>query len=323
MPSFIQNILHHYHRPSRLDIIGDVHGHALELEALLKKLDYSFRNGTWKHENRKAVFVGDFLNRGSQNKKTLEIIKKMVENNSAYAILGNHEINAICYFTNRKSGRPIRIPGPTNKRYLDKVKREYRYDAKAFNQTIKWLRSLPLFLDFGTVRIVHAYWSNNHIELLKGARNKKKLTKKLLKEVTKGMSSVSKAFLETTKGVEICFPPHMVVKDIRKIRKISFRVRWWTEPYGKTYNELKYETKSHLPDILIPKHLINPYEVYPKDAPPVFVGHYCMHHGSMLPTPNICCVDSCVANGGKLAAYRWSGEQRLKKEHLVFVDKQY
>ncbi|MBN2164943.1 MAG: metallophosphoesterase [Marinilabiliaceae bacterium] len=308
-----------FFRPLKLDFIGDVHGYADELEALLVKMGYQYINNVWMHPVNKAVFVGDFINRGPNNRRVIEIIKNMVDNQKGYAILGNHEINAISYFTLKNNGQPIKIPGSSNKRFLDKIKAEYKNDLNTFEKRLKWLRKLPLFYDFGDVRVVHAYWSDYNINLIKGAMPKGKLTKKLLKEINKGVTEVSKAILQTTRGVEFCFPVNMIVTDINKNRKINFRIKWWQSPYNKTYEELKFETKSHLPNIIIPNNIITPYEIYPKDSPPVFIGHYCMNNKQLIQNNNICCVDSCIANNGKLTAYRWIGEKHLKKENLVSV----
>src|SRR5690606_7699492 len=77
------------------DIIGDVHGHAMLLKEMLLKLGYTKTASGYAHPDRKAVYVGDFINRGPHIRKTIKIIRTMVENNNAYAILGNHEINSI------------------------------------------------------------------------------------------------------------------------------------------------------------------------------------------------------------------------------------
>lgn len=41
------------------DLIGDIHGHADELEELLQKMGYTKTNGAYSHPERKVVFVGD------------------------------------------------------------------------------------------------------------------------------------------------------------------------------------------------------------------------------------------------------------------------
>ena len=61
-----------------IDLIGDVHGYADELEELLTKLGYSKKDNYYSHPERKALFVGDYIDRGPKIRETLEIVKKMV-----------------------------------------------------------------------------------------------------------------------------------------------------------------------------------------------------------------------------------------------------
>lgn len=42
-----------------------IHGHADKLEDLLVNLDYEMKDGFYQHNNRKAVFVGDFIDSGT------------------------------------------------------------------------------------------------------------------------------------------------------------------------------------------------------------------------------------------------------------------
>ena len=323
MGSKIQNINHTNTANDsklRLDFIGDVHGYANALENILRKMGYIQTNKGWAHPTNIAVFVGDFINRGPHNRKTIEIIRTMVENNHAYAILGNHEINAICYFTKRKSGKPLRMPGPANRKQLDKIKREYITQPTVFEDTIKWLRHLPLYINFGSVRVVHAYWNDAHISLLYKEVPAKKLTKSFLKEAMQGGTEISKAFIQTTRGVEFCFPPNLIVRDNSHFRRINFRVKWWNSPYDKTYEEISMETKYHLPNIPVHEEIIVPFEVYKPTDPPVFIGHYSMNGHNPIQSPNVCCVDAGVAAKGRLAAYRWSGEQVLDINKMIFAD---
>lgn len=85
------------------DIIGDIHGCCDELEQLLKQLGYvatetntssdSFWHfPTYTHpQGRKAVFLGDLVDRGERILDTLKLVHNMLEVNSAMCILGNHE----------------------------------------------------------------------------------------------------------------------------------------------------------------------------------------------------------------------------------------
>ena len=57
------------------DLIGDIHGHADALQRLLRQLGYSRQKGVYRHPDRQAIFLGDFIDRGPQIRETLEIVR--------------------------------------------------------------------------------------------------------------------------------------------------------------------------------------------------------------------------------------------------------
>jgi len=61
------------------DLIGDIHGYAAELKALLVKMDYREKDGVWQHPERKVIFLGDFVDRGPEQVETVDIARSMVE----------------------------------------------------------------------------------------------------------------------------------------------------------------------------------------------------------------------------------------------------
>jgi protein phosphatase len=76
------------------DIIGDVHGCSRELVALLEKLGYELADGesTARHpQGRRAVFLGDLVDRGPDSPGVLRLVMGMVADGTALAIPGNHE----------------------------------------------------------------------------------------------------------------------------------------------------------------------------------------------------------------------------------------
>ena len=81
------------------DVIGDIHGCADRLEALLSRLGYEKSGGVWKHPDRMAVFLGDYIDRGPQILETLTIVRNMREAGAAECLMGNHEFNAVCWNT--------------------------------------------------------------------------------------------------------------------------------------------------------------------------------------------------------------------------------
>lgn len=80
------------------DIIGDVHGCATELEALLDKLGYQKMNGSpsYQHtQGRKAIFLGDIVDRGPRILDTYRIVQAMVQAGSALCVPGNHDMKLL------------------------------------------------------------------------------------------------------------------------------------------------------------------------------------------------------------------------------------
>lgn len=79
------------------DVIGDVHGCRIELEALLIELGYTITRDEQGRavdaacEGRKAVFVGDLVDRGPDSPGVLRLVMGMVGNGHALAVPGNHE----------------------------------------------------------------------------------------------------------------------------------------------------------------------------------------------------------------------------------------
>lgn len=92
-----------------IDFIGDIHGHAGKLTELLTSLGYALRNGSYWHPDRKVLFIGDYIDRGPQIRETLKIVRAMVDNDNAIALMGNHEFNAICFhLEDKRNGGHLR-----------------------------------------------------------------------------------------------------------------------------------------------------------------------------------------------------------------------
>ena len=89
------------------DIIGDVHGCATELESLLDQLGYRRDDaGVFRHpDDRKAVFLGDLVDRGPRVPDVLRIAMAMVDAGSALAVPGNHDLKLV----RKLRGRDVQI----------------------------------------------------------------------------------------------------------------------------------------------------------------------------------------------------------------------
>lgn len=86
------------------DIIGDIHGCSGELKELLNRLGYTENeNGVPVHpDGRKAVFLGDFCDRGYDNAGVLKLVMSMVRNGNALSVVGNHEVKLLKYLNSKK-----------------------------------------------------------------------------------------------------------------------------------------------------------------------------------------------------------------------------
>ena len=74
------------------DIIGDIHGCYDELVELLDKLGYQVTvEGVIPPDGRKAVFVGDLVDRGPNVPDVLKLVMGMVKADNAICVPGNHD----------------------------------------------------------------------------------------------------------------------------------------------------------------------------------------------------------------------------------------
>ena len=92
------------------DIIGDVHGCRAELDLLLDRLGYREReteHGPVRShaEGRRAVFVGDLVDRGPDSPGVLRLVMNMVEAGTALAVPGNHDLKLV----KKLAGRDVKI----------------------------------------------------------------------------------------------------------------------------------------------------------------------------------------------------------------------
>ncbi len=153
------------------DIIGDVHGCADELEALLERLGYGVRFAgqglgrraqTLAPRGRRAVFVGDLTDRGPRSPDVLRIVMALVDAGHAFAVPGNHDVKIWRWL----SGRNVSLTHGLNisAEQFEAEAPEFRHTAKAF------LTSLPtyIWLDRGALAIAHAGIRSNMLGRLDG-----------------------------------------------------------------------------------------------------------------------------------------------------------
>src|SRR6476659_818754 len=134
------------------DIIGDVHGCCDELEELLTLLGYvRGASSAWSHpEGRKAIFVGDLVDRGPRIVDTLKTVMAMSQAGTALCVPGNHDIK----LKKKLEGRDVAISHGLDRTLaeLDLQPPEFRTAVQEF---IDGLVSHYVF-DDGKLVVAHA-----------------------------------------------------------------------------------------------------------------------------------------------------------------------
>ena len=99
----------------------------------------------WQHQNRKVIFTGDYIDRGPAIRETLQIVRNMVDNGHAMAIMGNHEYNALAYAYTLPDGSYLRSHNDTHSR-------QHQATLDQFNDhPEEWQEWLQMVLYFATV----------------------------------------------------------------------------------------------------------------------------------------------------------------------------
>lgn len=302
------------------DFIGDIHGHADKLEALLEKMGYSKKDGIYQHPERKAFFVGDFIDRGPKIRETLQIVKSMLETNNAKAVMGNHEYNAICFHYQESSGGHLRKHKIKNIIQHFETLKQFQNRQSEYEEYINWFKSLPIYYETNEFRVVHACWDQTNIDYLKSqALYAGKLNEEQIYESVEEGFPFNVAIEETLKGKEISMPPGLSFTDKDGEVRTEIRTKWWEDPSKTSYKDISIEPLDSLPDSNVDTSFLKNTNFYAEDKKPVFFGHYWLKGNPSINRNNICCLDYSVAKEGKLVAYRFDGEQVLSNEKLVYV----
>jgi hypothetical protein len=309
------------------DVIGDVHGCATQLMELLDAMGYRKEKatGAYCHPYRQAVFVGDLIDRGTEQLQTLSVVKSMVESGSAQIVMGNHEFNAIAYATERPGGGGfLRERNEKNlgqhQAFLDQVTGAQRDDY------LDWFKTLPLWLDLGDLRIVHACWHEDSMRTVVQQLGSSRFNTldQFVKASTKG-DPLFEAVDILLKGPEISLisygQPAYCDKDGHQRKQA--RLRWWNEKattlreiaeMGDDFRTDGGDVYPPLPDAEVPAGERS--FVYTGKVPVVY-GHY-WRRGTpkyLLDwTAHTACVDFSAVKGGRLTAYRWSGEHEVRPD---------
>ncbi|MBS7662971.1 metallophosphoesterase [Pseudomonas lalucatii] len=312
--------------PSRgYDLIGDLHGCAHTLERLLDVLGYRQQGGVWRHPRRQAIFLGDLVDRGPRIREALHLVHDMVAAGEALCVMGNHEYNALAWSTPAPPGsgrQHVREHTPRHARLIKETLEQFDAYPAEWRQFLGWFYELPLFLDAGHFRVVHACWDAGLIEPLRAQFADGRIDEHFLQASAVRGSFANTAFDRLLRGTDMRLPHGLTLTSDDGFTRAHFRTKFWEED-PQTYGDIVFQPDA-LPELAAQTPLSelqkNELLKYGADQPLLFVGHY-WRSGKPAPIrANLACLDYSAVLYGKLVAYRLDQEKRLDPRKFVWVE---
>lgn len=304
------------------DIIGDVHGFSTPLETALKRLGYVEQNGVYAHpQGRKVCFLGDFIDRGPDQKRVLEIVRNMMDAGHAISIMGNHEFNAICYATQLDDGSYVRPHNASNYNHHEAFLKEYPFGSDEHKDIINWFKTLPVYIENDGFAAIHACWDEQNLKSLAPMLNADNtLVDDAYLIYADKDSQTHKSIECLMKGPEVDLPNGFFYRSADGSTRNSARIKWWndlSDPLsGNLFiprKQLDLSTKAEL-DKMTLSRVFNGHAA----DKPVFIGHYWMQGTPRLLGDNVACLDYSVIHTNVQVAYRFSGEKALSAQNFVY-----
>jgi len=305
------------------DIIGDVHGCADALHGLLKKLGYR-ADPHWHHPERKAVFVGDIIDRGSQIRAAMDTVRAMVDAGSAWLVLGNHEYNAVAYQASLQApaDSPLHHVQHRLARHLSHTLHEFHAQTDDWHSLIDWLRQQPLCLEFSRFRVVHACWDDRRVAQALAVHDGCCLrSDAFLQESMQYRTEANRVVERLLKGTDLVLPDGVTVLGSDGIERNRIRTKFWKRK-PETYGDILFQPDK-LPEEWMQRPLTEQDKErllhYGRDEKPLFIGHYWRKGTPKIIRDNIACLDYSAVKSGRLVAYRMDSETNLSNERFQWV----
>jgi hypothetical protein len=302
-----------------IDIIPDIHGQCVKLRAALDALGWKRGPSGWTHPDpdRSIVFLGDFIDRGPENRAVITMVRDLIDSGKARAIMGNHELNAIHFHTiHPETGQPLRVHCKKHCRQHRKFLAEFPLGARETGEVLAWMRGLPLFLEDEGFRAVHASWINDTIERLRAVATDGVLSEEQLIRAADRNDEFFHIAEEITKGPEVRLPDGNTFVDKDGNTRNSVRLRWWNAG-ARNWREVAVSVPdvTALPDTPLPESLKR--QTYPDGERAVFFGHYWLTGKPVLQRSNALCLDYSAGENGPLVTYELRpGESQLSTDRI-------
>ncbi|OEO26409.1 serine/threonine protein phosphatase [Pseudomonas sp. J237] len=307
------------------DLIGDIHGCANTLERLLDKLGYRKTSGVWRHPSRQTIFLGDIVDRGPRIREAVHLVRDMVEVGQAACIMGNHEFNALAWETPAPPGSGrlhVREHSERHTRLIAETLEQFAAYPAEWRELHDWFYQLPLFIDAGRFRAVHACWDDSLITPLRAQFPDGLINEKFLKASAVYGSFANTVFNRLLRGTDMRLPHGLTLTSDDGFTRSFFRTKFWEEN-PQTYGDIVFQPDA-LPELAARTPLSelqkNELLQYPSDQPMLFVGHYWRSGKPSAIRSNLACLDYSAVLYGKLVAYRLDQEHRIDANKFVWVD---
>lgn len=304
-----------------IDIIGDIHGHIDELIALLEKMGYQDDGISWGHPDRKALFLGDYIDRGPNSPEVLKLVHNMVENDHAIALMGNHELNAILFHAESQHGGHIRPHSLKNFKQHAQTLLQFaklKNGQDLYEKYINWFKTLPLYFEDKNLRAIHATWHHKSIKSLKKLEAELKRNPDFMLNAGDEHHELYAITENLLKGVEVSLPDGKFFLDKDGHPRTEMRIKWWKDPEKTPVQDYGFGADLSEYDGVMTNEMFN-NEWYYSDEKPVFFGHYWFDGTIELQNEYVCCLDYSIGKNDRLVAYRYDGEQELNVANIVYV----
>ncbi len=307
-----------------IDIIGDIHGYADKLTGLLEQLGYT-HNGQYfvPPDGHRALFIGDLIDRGSQQVTTLEIVFAMLDAGVADAVMGNHEYNALAFATPdpQNPEQYLRSHNEVHLRQHEAFLAELPFSSDSHQYWLNRFYEIPLWLETDYGCFVHACWDVDSMAVLAPllTANNCLLPETLALTARKNTPPYD-ALERVLKGVETPLPDGLVMVDKEGTERSQVRVRWWLDELNtRTIHQIARAPASGLAQIPVDAMAEN-INFALKTHKPVFVGHYWLTGDPEPLSIQVICTDySAAVDSGYLTCYQLDTEQPLPLKSTNFV----
>ncbi len=268
--------------------IGDIHGQYRKLSALLEHLDALYRR-----DERILIFVGDLIDNQPGTRinhlAVLERVREEVASGQAICLMGNHEFNAVGWaMRHPHSAQPLRPHSPNNRRQHQAFLTDVVEDTPQHDFWIDWFKTLPLFVDYGDIRAIHACWEDKTIARLRPWLDEQnRLKPESWVDAFDQQHPLFRMIEMVLKGPELKLPAGFSFIDKTGVERHHIRVRWWRDD-AKTYRQIAQvqpEMVNRIPDIPLAQAGLDRTDI------PVVIGHYTLSGEPNTLSDRVVCVD--------------------------------